>query len=342
MTLQESLINNKMSLLQLAHKLDNIKQACSIFGVSRQHYYNVKRDFEKYGIKGLKFKERKRPIMPNQTGKLIEKKIITYSLENPSFGKDRVAMEMRMLGIYITSSGIESIWRRHKMWNRKLRLAIIEKLMYNKYHFLTPNQLQELVLKAKKTTDRHVISYFPGYLLSQDTFEVGTIKGVGKIYMQVVIDTYGSFAFAKLYTHKTALTAADILIDMVLPYYKKLNIPVVNILTDNGSEYCGKYPQHDYQLMLKLFNINHRRTRVNCPQTNGFVERFNRTVLEEFFMYAFRTQWYTSIEQLQNDLNKWMLYYNFKRPHQGYRVKGNTPAKVFLDVKNRQKLLPLH
>ncbi len=340
MTLQESLINNKLSLLQLANKLNNIKQACSIFGVSRQHYYNVKQDFDKFGIKGLKIKERKKPDMPNQTEKKLEKKIIHYSLENPAFGKDRVAMEFRMMGIYITSGGIESIWKRHNMVNKKLRLAILEKQMLDKYKILSPSQLQELVLKAKKTTDRHVLSYFPGYLLCQDTFEVGVIKGVGRIYLQVVIDTYGSFAFANLYTKRNSTTAAHILLDKVLPFYKKMSLPVLNILTDNGREYCGNLPNHDYELVLDLFNIKHRRTRVRCPQTNGFVERFNRTVLEEFFSYAFRTEWYYSIEQLQRDLDKWMIKYNFKRSHQGYRVKGKTPAMVLLDVKNWQKLLP--
>lgn len=340
MTPQEMLLKHKLSLLQLARELNNIKKACNVLNVSRQHYYDVKRDYEKYGIEGLKPKERSRPVMPNQTERSIEEKILEYSLEHPSFGKERVAMNIRLEhGIYITSSGIRSIWQRHKMDSKKDRYSKLENIIAKKGFLLSPNQIQELVIKADLLKEKHVLSYFPGYLLCQDTFEVGTIKGVGKIYMQAVIDTYGSFGFAKLYKHKTALTATDILVDKVLPFYNSMSLPVLNVLTDNGTEYCGNYPSHEYEFVLDLFKIKHRRIKVGSPKTNGFVERFNRTVLEEFFAVAFRTNWYYSLEQLQADLDEWMFNYNFKRPHQGYRVKGQTPSKVLLNLANRQKLL---
>jgi len=340
MTPQEMLLKQKLSLLQLARELNNIKKACNVLNVSRQHYYDVKGNFDKFGIEGLKPKKRAIPAMPNKTEKSIEKRIIEYSLDNPSLGKERVAVNLRMEGIYITASGIRSIWKRNDMLDRKSRYTILEKRIARDGFSLTPDQIQALVIKADCIKERHVLSYFPGYLLCQDTFEVGYIKGVGKIFMQSVIDTFGSFAFAKLYTNKTALTAADILVDKVLPFYSKVSLPVVNILTDNGSEYCGNLPNHEYELILDLFKIKHRRTKIRSPRTNGFVERFNRTALDEFFVIAFRTKWYYSLNQLQNDLDEWMFKYNFKRAHQGYRVKGNTPAMVLLDHKNRQKLLP--
>lgn len=340
MTPQEMLLKQKLSLLQLARELNNIKKACSILNVSRQHYYDVKNIFEKYGIEGLKSKERSKPVMPNQTEKRMENKIIEYSINNPSYGKYTVAMNLRLKeGIYITSSGVRSIWKRNKMDTKKERYALLEKRISEKGFTLSPDQVQALVVKSNLLKEAHVLSYFPGYMLCQDTFEVGYIKGVGKIYMQAVIDTYGSFGFAKLYKYKTALTAAEILIDRVLPFYNALSLPVLNILTDNGTEYCGNNSSHDYELVLDLFKIKHRRTKVRSPQTNGFVERFNRTVLEEFFAVAFRTNWYYSIEQLQEDLDKWMFKYNFKRPHQGYRVKGKTPSQVLINPAYRQKLL---
>jgi transposase InsO family protein len=315
MTPQEMLLNQKLSLLQLAKQINNIKQACNTFGVSRQHYYDVKNAYEELGVEGLKFRSRNPTVMPNQTDKILERKIVEYSLENSSFGKDRVANDMHAQGIYITSNGIESIWRRNKMCNRKQRFILLEKRMRDKNFVLSPSQVQELVMKSKSVGDRHVLSYFPGYLLCQDTFEVGYIKGVGKIYLQVVIDSFGSFAFGKLYNYKTALTAADILIDKVLPLYSTFSLPVLNILTDNGKEYCGNLPDHEYEFVLNLFNISHRKTRIKCPQTNGFVERFNRTVLDEFFAVVFRTNWYSSIEQLQKDLDIWLHKYNFRRTH---------------------------
>lgn len=339
MTEKEMLVKQKYNLLQLAKKLNNIRLACNSVGVSRTFYYKIKKRYEKEGIKGLEIKERKCPEMPNQTAKNIEDKVISFSLKNPSYGKDRVAMELRFQNIWLTPSGINSIWRRNNMITKKLRINKLEEKLEKGGFELSKKHIEALVLNFKELKEKHVISYYPGYLLCQDTFEVGYIKGIGKIYMQTVIDTYGSFGFAKLYTSKCAITAADILVDKVMPFYSNLGITILHILTDNGKEYCGDEIKHDYELLLNVCDIKHRRTGVRRPQTNGFVERFNRTVMEEFFISAFRMKWYYSVEELQNDLDEWLLRYNFKRVHQGYRVKGRTPAQVFLECSKKQKLL---
>jgi hypothetical protein len=126
-------------------------------------------------------------------------------------------------------------------------------------------------------------------------------------------------------------TAADILIDRVLPFYMAFDIPIRRMLTDNGGEFCGKEIKHDYELVLDIFGIEHKRIRVGVPQTNGFVERFNRTLLEEFFCVAFRKKWYTTVEELQQDLDTYLWHYNFQRPHSGYRLNGKRPIEVLLD-----------
>ncbi len=127
------------------------------------------------------------------------------------------------------------------------------------------------------------------------------------------------------------MTVVDILVDRVLPFYRAMGIKIRNILTDNGREYCGDEIGHDYEFLLKIFGIKHRITRIGTPQSNGFVERFNRTVLEEFFMVAFRKKWYYEVEEMQKDLEEWIYKYNFKRVHQGYRVRGRRPIEVLLD-----------
>jgi len=288
MTPQQQLLKYKMSLLQLAKQLQNIRKACQIMGVSRQHYYDLKKRFEKEGIEGLKEKPRPYPNMPNKTPNDIEKTILDYSLKYPTYGKDRVAIQMRLKGILISPSGVERIWKRNGMENRFKRLMKLEVLYREKGLVLSEEQIQALLQHVNKIPVEHVFSKYPGYLLCQDTFEVGWLKGIGKIYMQAVIDTYGSFGFAKLYTTKLPITCADILVDRVIPFYKALNIPIKRILTDNGGEYCGNKIKHDYELTLKIFDIEHKRIRVGTPQTNGFIERFNRTLLEEFFCVAFR------------------------------------------------------
>jgi len=339
MTPQEMLLKYKMSLLQLAEQLQNIRQACKIMGVSRQHYYDIKRRFEQAGAIGLKDRPKSTPKMPNQASEELEKTVLSFSLKHPTFGKDRVALQIRLKGILISATGVEKIWQRNNLQNRYKRLLQLEKLSRENGLILSAEQIQALLEHVNKIPVEHVFSQHPGYMLCQDTFEVGCLKGVGRIYMQAVIDTYGSFGFAKLYTSKLPITCSDILVSRVLPFYKNFNIPVRRILTDNGGEYCGKGLSHDYELTLKIFDIEHRRIRVGMPQTNGFIERFNRTLLEEFFCVAFRRKWYHSLEELQKDLNTYLWHYNFQRPHSGYRLKGKRPIEVLLDRSGYPKRL---
>lgn len=341
MTQEDMIIKQKLSLLNLARTMKSITKACNLLNVSRQHYYNVKSRFEKYGIDGLREIIRKSPKMPNQASIETESKVINFSLENPSFGSDRISLEIKMKGIQISSNGVRQIWKRNNLLKRKDRYLKLEENMRNKGFHLSDEQLNELVKNANMLKERHVISYYPGYMLCQDTYEVGYIKNVGKIYMQGVIDTYGSFAFAKLYTDKTSYSSANILEEQVIPFYYNQSIPILSILTDNGKEYCGNSKTHDYEILLNSVNIKHKKTKVRSPQTNGFIERFNRTISEEFFSKMFRVKFYVSIYDLQKDMNEWLIYYNFKRKHQGYRVKGRTPIEVLVDKTERIKQIEL-
>ena len=173
----------------------------------------------------------------------------------------------------------------------------------------------------------------PGYLGSQDTYYVGTFKGIGRVYQQTYVDTYSKIAQAKLYTTKTPITAADMLNDRVLPFYEEQQLPVLRILTDRGTEYCGKAEQHDYQLYLALNDIEHTRTKVKSPQTNGICERFHKTVKDEFYMITLRKKIYDTLEDLQNDLDRWLIKYNTQRTHQGKMCCGRTPMDTLIDGK---------
>ena len=156
---------------------------------------------------------------------------------------------------------------------------------------------------------------------------------MGRIYQQTVIDTYASVAFAKLYTSKVPVTAADILNDRVLPFFEEENIPILRVLTDRGTEFCGSPDKHPYQLYLQLNDIDHSKTKVRSPQTNGICERFHQTVLNEFYRVTFRKKIYSDIETLQRDLDEYIVEYNTERTHQGKRCKGRTPMETFIDGK---------
>ena len=162
---------------------------------------------------------------------------------------------------------------------------------------------------------------------------MGTIKSIGRIYQQTFLDTYSKLAFVKLYDRKNALVAADLLNDRVLPFLEEQNVPLLRVLTDRGTEYCGNRECHEYQLYLAVENIDHSRTKAKSPQTNGICERFHRTLQEEFYSVAFRKKLYRSLDELQSDLDVWLGEYNEKREHSGKYCYGKTPWQTFLDSK---------
>ena len=200
---------------------------------------------------------------------------------------------------------------------------------------LTESQVQ--ALERKKHDDAvhgEIETFHPGYLGSQDTFYVGTLKGVGRIYQQTFVDTYSKIAFAKLYTTKTPITSADLLNDRVLPFFEKHKLPMLRVLTDRGTEYCGKAESHDYQLYLAINDIDHTKTKARHPQTNGICERFHKTILQEFYQVTFRKKIYTDLEMLQTDLDSWIEYYNNERTHQGKMCCGRTPIETLEEGKS--------
>ena len=339
MTAKKKLAQKRLTLLQLAEKLGNVSKACKMHKVSRSQFYEYKRSFQEFGLEGLIDK----PPIPNshpaEVPGEIKEKVIRLSLEFPAFGQQRISDQLAQDGISICPTTIRNIWLKENMETKYKRLLRLEESLAGKKVELTENQIKLLEKANPEFKERHVESHYPGYLLCQDTFYVGRLKGVGRVYLQCVVDTYGSLAFGKLYTSKKQETAADVLYDKVLPFYDENQIPVENILTDNGTEYNGRPMIHLYEIFLDFNDIKHRRTKVANPRTNGFVERFNRTVLDEFFRTAFRKKLYDSVPSLQEDLDQWIHHYNYERPHRGYRNQGRRPIETFrMGLKIRGKI----
>ncbi|HHN64268.1 MAG TPA: helix-turn-helix domain-containing protein, partial [Nitrospirae bacterium] len=210
MTQQQYIIRRKLNIIELAEQLGNISEACRKLGVSRQHYYDIKKALEEEGIEGLLEKARNKPRIANRVAPEIEERVLEYSLQYPTHGQARVSNELKKEGIILSPGGVRSIWLRHGLENRKLRLKRLEKWASEEGNILTESQVQALEeAKEEKEAIGEIESYHPGFLVGQDTFYVGWIKGVGKIYQQTAIDTHCNVGFAKLYTEKTAITAAD-------------------------------------------------------------------------------------------------------------------------------------
>src|SRR5688572_12139751 len=248
------IIRNKLGLLNLAQELGNVSKACKIMGLSRDTFYRYQSALDQGGVEALVDKSRRKPNQKNRTDEGTEEAVVAIALENPALGPVRVSNELRKRGVFISPSGVRCVWLRHELSSFKRRLVALERKMAEEGGMVL-TEAQVVALERKRDDELasgEIETAHPGYLGSQDTFYVGTLKGVGRIYQQTFVDTYSKWAAAKLYTTKTPITSADLLNDRVLPFFEEQGMGMLRILTDRGTEYCGKAEQHDYELFLAV------------------------------------------------------------------------------------------
>lgn len=337
MTAEKKVARRKLSLLELASDLNNVSRACQVMGYSRQQFYEIRRNFQTYGAEGLLDRiPGARGPHPNRVSGEIEKAILNHSLEHPTHGCLRVAQELALRDVKVSSGGVRGVWDRHKLLTKHERLLRFEEHVRKRSIKLTDKQIRMLERFNPEFRERHIEAPHSGALLAVDTFFVGNLKGVGRVYAQTAIDCHSRHAFARLYTTKLPLTAVHLLNNDILPFFEEHQTTIETVLSDNGREFCGRPDRHPYELFLQLEGIGHRTTQVRRPQSNGFLERFHRTLLDEHLRIQGRAKFYEDIVEMQKDLDGYLEHYNRKRPHQGRGMNGRTPLEAFLAGRPKQ------
>jgi hypothetical protein len=269
MTTEKKVARRKLSLLQLASEMKNVSRACKVMGYSRQQFYEIRRNYQVYGADGLidRLPGPKGPH-PNRVTEEVEKAILGHCLECPTQGCLRVADELALKGVQVSSMGVRGVWMRHGLLTKEKRLLRLEEAVAKRRIQLTEEQIRILERFSPEFRERHIETKAVGDLVAVDTFFVGTLKGVGKVYLQSVLDCYSRYGWGRLYTSKLPVTAVHILNDDALPFFEKHDAAVQTVLSDNGREFCGRPERHPYELFLQLEGIEHRKTQVRRPQSN--------------------------------------------------------------------------
>ncbi|WP_092487479.1 IS481 family transposase [Desulfoscipio geothermicus] len=327
----------RQAMILDSRKIHSRREIASRCQMSHTTFYKFLSRYKEQGEDGLHDKERVPTIRPNQTPPDVEEAILAFVQDHPAYGPKRISDELRLPengAILVGETAVYGVLKRNDLNTRKKRLKWIDSLQ-------PPQEKTAWELDKEASQHRHVHAPQPGYLMSQDGKLIGRLAGIGKVYVQVGIDCHSSFGWAKLYTDKTADSSADFL-KYVNHNYEYMRVKLQRVLTDNGKEYGSSEPTYDHHFgaTCLIHGIKHKTTKVKHPWTNGYAERFIQTLYQEFFQVALRRKKYTSIEELQLDLDQYLRYYNWQRPHRGRRTRGRTPAQVFFVPNQEQLLLP--
>ena len=317
MTQQQVIANYRRNLLVFAEH-HGITQACRVFKVSRTTFYKLKTQFIETG--NLEPRIRRRPRMPNEISANKKRLLLDFVKEHPTWGPRRYSGCFRDQGIEVASTTLWYHLNRLGLAKRYQRLVYLESLK------LQGQPVTEKSLRVLKRRCQEIKrGLWPGHVVALDTFYVGALKGVGRIYQITGLDICSRYGWAGLYTNKEQTSTIDFVERHLVPKFFNNNVALECVLTDNGSEFTGS----KFRQVLDDYQIQHHRIAKGKPLLNGYCERFQRTIYEEFYQKAFRSRFFTSLADLNQSLQKYLVFYNFERRHFGLSPQGEIPINAF-------------
>lgn len=318
MTNDDVLYSYRLRVIATARELGSVAAACRLHGIHRSTYYRWKGMVDRFGLEILRPRERRAPQMPNSIPVLIEHRILAFALGHPGKGPAAISSELareKNGGFRVSANGVYRVLRRHGLQTRALRNGLLAG------YAAPPEPARD------PEPERHIEVERPGELVQFDCFCVGRLAGTkGVVWQYTAIDAASSFTWAELHVtpRNPDVRFCSKLAHRVAKDLRAAGWDFERVTTDNGSEFRN----HHFDAELDKLGVLHTLIRPGRPQSNGFVERVQRTILEECWKPAFARYLVPKYMGLRRELERYLWEYNFDRAHNGRLTKGRTPAEV--------------
>jgi transposase InsO family protein len=318
LTSDDTLHRFRLRALALAREVGSVRLACRILGIHPSTYYRWLSQAKRFGLEMLRPRERRKPRMPNATSPLVEQRVVAFALGHPGLGPARIAAELaqpRWGGFKLSTNGVWRILRRHGLNTRGKRLSLVA-------GYAAPPAPERPVRPPS-----HLDVEKPGELVQMDCFYIGRLSGTqGTVWQYTAIDVASAYVWAELHLTPKNPSArwTSALANRVAQELAERGWKLEAVMTDNASEFRSQ----DFSGTLARLDAKHRFIHAGRPQTNGCVERVQRTILEECWKPAFARYLIPKYTGLRRDLEQYLHYYNQERAHTGRGTHGRTPEEV--------------
>jgi transposase InsO family protein len=322
----EIIYHRRVQVLAHAEKTGNVAETCRTFGISRTRFYQWRNLADACGLEALMPKDRRRPQLPNATPTWVTNELLTLTVTEPTIGCRQYADRLAERGYTIAKSTVQKILVNHGLGRRTQRVARAAAITA-----ATTGLVTDTVAETTPFGFCHWAGA-PGDLVALDSFYIGNLKGVGKVYQLTAIDTATRWALVMIIwgTPDAAITAR--FVEHVIRRYRRLGVRVRAVLTDNGPEYSASA----FTAAVAAKDLDHHRIPPRSPNHNAVCERFHGTALQECWRPAFHRRRFTSIRQLQAEIDAWLVHYNTRRRNHSDFMKGRTPRHLLTLHQRRQ------